>query len=131
MCATEPSPYFPVHLLISRSFSQVHAELFEQLDRRGVSWETGTKFESRLFNGVSITLESAEDIKSLHVMDVVKAIYPLRTYESPRTFNKRIITRDSEGSSISSEPRDSTHIMTGVDKLHAQGFKGKGVKIGV
>ena len=118
----------PIYVI---DFSQVHRELFEQLDRRGVSWETGTRFESRLFNAVSITLRNGDDIEALHVMDVVKAIYPLRTFEPPRTVDKRIITRAPEGPNAPSGSRDSTHIMTGVDKLHAQGFKGKGVKIGM
>ena len=73
----------------------------------------------------------ADDIETLHVMDVVKAIYPLRTFDAPRTFDKRIVTRNVDGQDALSELRDTTHIMTGVDKSHAQGFKGKGIKIGV
>jgi len=115
---------------LTSPFLQLHAELFEQLDRRGVSWETGTKFNSELLHGVSITLKNVDDIDALNVMEVVKAIHPVSTYRRPRTFGKRVIT-ERDGPKFAQDPKDSTHIMTGVDKLHAQGFKSKGIKIGV
>ncbi|KAH7097657.1 subtilisin-like protease [Auriculariales sp. MPI-PUGE-AT-0066] len=72
----------------TRSFPtrDIHAQLFEQLDRRGV--------------------DNPDDIVALQALDGVKSVHPVKTYDP-----------------------DSTHVMTGVDKLHAKGIKGKGIKV--
>ena len=64
------------------------------------------------------------------MMDIVKSIYPVRTYEVPRILGSRAVSK-RESPNVLRNQSDSTHIMTGVDKLHAQGFKGKGIKIGM
>ncbi|KAH7096447.1 subtilisin-like protease [Auriculariales sp. MPI-PUGE-AT-0066] len=116
----------------TRSFPtrDIHAQLFEQLDRRGVEWETNTKFESPIFNAVSITLSNPDDIVALQALDGVKSVHPVKTYELPRTFNAHVLSGPSDPNLPKGSP-DSTHVMTGVDKLHAKGIKGKGIKVGI
>jgi len=63
-------------------------------------------------------------------MDIVKVVRPVRTYEAPRIFGKTVLSGPSDPN-VPQGQADATHVMTGVDKLHAKGIKGKGIKIGM
>ncbi|KZV93701.1 subtilisin-like protease [Exidia glandulosa HHB12029] len=106
-----------------------HAEFFEHLDRRAISFQTRHQFNSNLFTGVSISLANPKDIEQLGSLKNVKAVRPVVVFPQPQTFDRHI----PSGPSDPRVPPDSfsTHVMTGVDKLHAQGITGKGIKIGI
>ncbi|KAH7369478.1 minor extracellular protease vpr [Plectosphaerella cucumerina] len=81
-------------------------------------------FDSAIFSGVSIESDSLNTDALLALGAVTKA-WAAMHIELPPTI---------EGESFSdaaAAPKYRVHDMTGVDKLHAEGYFGKGVKIGV
>lgn len=99
-----------------------------------------------LFNGTSFHLKDlvgATDIISrIAAMPAVKQIWPINLYSRP---NDTLVSggrfTPSAGSTSTMKKRQtpfvnstdtfSPHVMTQVDKLHAKGFNGTGVKIGI
>lgn len=108
----------------------VHAALFERLDRRGVPWTTHQKYDSDIFTGVSVTLSSGADIAALEQLEGVKAVRPVRLFDRPRPINLHVLN-GADDKHVPGGDKDSTHIMTGVDKLHKERVTGKGIKIGI
>jgi subtilisin family serine protease len=81
-------------------------------------------FDSAIFSGVSIESDSLNTDALLSLGAVTKA-WAAMHIELPPTI---------EGESFSdaaAAPKYRVHDMTGVDKLHTEGYFGKGVKIGV
>ncbi|PEL08384.1 S8 family serine peptidase [Bacillus sp. AFS017336] len=76
------------------------------------------------YNGVSIKLP-ANEVKSLLQSDAVKAVYKSATF----TVEPPVIS-DTTGEKDSTRNIESIPFL-GVDKLHEEGFTGKGVKVGV
>ncbi|EJD54606.1 hypothetical protein AURDEDRAFT_179722 [Auricularia subglabra TFB-10046 SS5] len=109
--------------------AEPHDDFFANLDRRAIGFKTRRQFKSDLFTGVSIALTNPKDIDQLSSIAGVKAVRPVVLFPPPRTFNKHIPSSPHDPA----VPPDSfsTHVMTGVDKLHAQGITGKGIKIGI
>ncbi|KZV90011.1 subtilisin-like protease [Exidia glandulosa HHB12029] len=114
----------------TNSFIDAHAAFFEHLDRRGVEWVTNSKFDSDVFTGVSVTLANPEDIAHLESLDSVKSVRPVRPFDRPRVIGKHVLSGPKDANAPAGDS-DSTHKMTGVDKLHAAGIFGKGIKIGI
>lgn len=103
------------------------------------------EFNYELFKGVSIQLnesDTAEDrAAQLASLPAVKSIWPVRLYERPtlidavapgnssenRVVERALHKRQPNGTSDGNAP----HVMTQVDRLHAEGITGKGVKIAV
>ncbi|TFK44150.1 pyrolysin [Crucibulum laeve] len=113
-----------------RSLETSHEFLYRSLRERAVVFEVDKEFNSAgLFVGAALTLNSANDAAALQNTPGVKAIRPVRKFDRP----KPVLTHVVSGVNDPALPPDSesTHIMTGVDKLHAQGIKGKGIKIGI
>jgi hypothetical protein len=97
----------------------------------------------KLFNGVSIQLKDAknaeEQASKLGSLPAVKNIWPVRVYDRPQTENHwvrksggglktgGILKRQGNGTTQAYSP----HVMTQVDKVHAMGFTGKGIKVAV
>ncbi|KAF9875340.1 subtilisin-like protease [Colletotrichum karsti] len=92
-----------------------------------------------LFKGASIrfkNLDTADEkAAKLAQLPSVKAMYPVRTYRIPQP---EIVWTGQQGRDYidlrkRQEGNDtfSTHVMTGVDKLHADGVTGKGLKVAV
>lgn len=111
-------------------FADPHASLFEHLERRGVDWVTHTKFDSDVFTGVTVSLSNPEDVAKLESLSVVKSVRPVRQFPRPRVFSKHLLSGPDDPAAPAGDS-DSTHKMTGVDKLHAEGVFGKGIKIGI
>ncbi|EJD50489.1 subtilisin-like protease [Auricularia subglabra TFB-10046 SS5] len=107
-----------------------HAALFERLDRRGVPWKTHQKYDSDIFTGVSVTLSSGADIAELEKLEGVKSVRPVRLFDRPRPINLHVLN-GADDKNVPGGDKDSTHIMTGVDKLHKERITGKGIKIGI
>ncbi|KAL0959397.1 hypothetical protein HGRIS_014646 [Hohenbuehelia grisea] len=98
--------------------------------KRGIPFDIGTEYDAHgIFVGASMTIKSADDVSKLSKVPGVKAIRPVRRIRRPEPIELHAV----------SDPQDprvpanalSTHIMTGVDKLHEEGFTGEGIKIGI
>ncbi|KAK1226082.1 hypothetical protein PQX77_010949 [Marasmius sp. AFHP31] len=110
--------------------ANVHKRLYEAMKINDVEYEISREFDSPgLFVGVSLTLKNPEDVSKLSNVHGVKAIRPLRKFYRPQPVSARVMNEDHR-EEILSNPQ-STHVITGVDKVHAEGITGKGIKIGI
>jgi subtilisin family serine protease len=94
--------------------------------------------EHQLFKGASFKLADIHDnettIGTIQSMAMVNKIWPVMLYNRPAT-----LTSTVGGATIKSPAMRkravgddyATHVMTGVDKLHAQGYTGEGIYIGL
>ncbi|KIP04605.1 hypothetical protein PHLGIDRAFT_492880 [Phlebiopsis gigantea 11061_1 CR5-6] len=101
--------------------------LYDSLRKRGVGFDVDKEFNSPgLFVGAAVTLQDKHQVLA---MPGVQAIRPVIRVQAPKPVSQHIVT----GPTDPAIPADteSTHIITGVDKLHAQGITGKGVKVGI
>ncbi|KAH9892693.1 subtilisin-like protease [Cubamyces lactineus] len=95
--------------------------------KRDLGFTVEKEFNSPgLFVGSVVTLNDAAK-----VLDIpgVQAIRPVKLIPAPQPVKKHVVT----GLDDPQIPPDSesTHILTGVDKLHAEGIFGDGIKIGI
>ncbi|KAG8967619.1 hypothetical protein FRC03_009648 [Tulasnella sp. 419] len=107
-----------------------HDALYKGLRKRAASWETTKEYnDAEVFVGASVKMTSEADLTKLAEIEGVKAIHPVYIHPRPEPMEFYI----PQGNSDSKLPSDtfSTHRMTGVDKLHAEGFTGKGIKVAV
>ncbi|CCA68627.1 related to subtilisin-like serine protease [Serendipita indica DSM 11827] len=106
-----------------------HSHLYEHMMKREISWTTTQEYLSDLFTGAAIRLENENDLANLASIQGIIDIRPVYLHPPPKPFDQHVVT----GPNDPALPPDtfSTHIMTGVDKLHAEGRFGAGVKIGV
>ena len=76
-----------------------------------------------------MSLNSEKDLVALAQVGHVKSITPVFLHARPAPLNLHI----PNGKNDPKLPPDtfSTHVMTGVDKLHAEGILGKGIKVAV
>ncbi|KAI0709562.1 pyrolysin [Cerioporus squamosus] len=98
-----------------------HEIVYESLRKRDLGFKVEKEFNSPgLFLGSVLTLDDAAK-----VLDIpgVKAIRPVTLIPAPKPVKLHVVT----GPSDPQIPPDSesTHILTGVDKLHAQGSSGR------
>ncbi|KAF9467400.1 pyrolysin [Collybia nuda] len=108
-------------------YASPHEALYTSLRKRDIGFEVDKEFNVEgLFVGAVLTLK---DITAIQNTPGVKAIRPVRKFQRPVPVKSHVVT----GLDDAAIPPDteSTHILTGVDKLHAQGITGKGVKIGI
>ncbi|KAF9264167.1 subtilisin-like protease [Marasmius fiardii PR-910] len=104
----------------------LHESLYESLRSRKISFKIDKEFASNdVFVGGMITLDNPEDINRLVDIPGLVSMRPVRIYSRPDPIKMEVVSEDA--------PRDiqSTHVMTGVDKLHAEGITGEGIKIGM
>ncbi|KAI0633256.1 subtilisin-like protease [Trametes polyzona] len=95
--------------------------------KRDLGFKVEKEFNSPgLFLGSVVTLQ---DVAKVLEIPGVQAIRPVTLIPGPKPVTKHIVT----GVDDPQIPPDSesTHILTGVDKLHAQGIAGEGIKIGI
>ncbi|OCH84198.1 subtilisin-like protease [Obba rivulosa] len=107
-----------------------HETLYDSLRRRGVGFTVDKEFNSQeLFVGAAVTLRDAQDAATVSKMSGVKAIRPVVRIPAPKPVSIHVVT----GVNDPAIPADteSTHIMTAIDKLHAQGIFGSGIKVGI
>ncbi|KAH6898227.1 peptidase S8/S53 domain-containing protein [Thelonectria olida] len=114
-------------------------EFFEKAAADG---STRMEFDYKLFKGASIQfkdLAKAEDLATKMLdLPVVKRFWPVKVYGMPDPRIEWTGSRDQEYSAIekrsaydTAKDTFSPHVMTQVDKLRAEGYTGKGVKIAV
>jgi subtilisin family serine protease len=84
--------------------------------------------------GASFHLHNHNDVSLIKALDSVASIWPITLYSRPNPRVDSIINL----SAPANETENGTyvdqfppHVMTGVDKLHAQGYTGKGVTIAI
>ncbi|KAL4251464.1 Alkaline protease 1 [Abortiporus biennis] len=115
-----------------RDFSSrdVHKNLYSHFRKRKIGFTVKKEFNNQqFFIGASITLDNPTDRKQIAAIPGVKAVRPVISVSIPKPVKIHVVT----GFDDPELPPDteSTHILTGVDKLHAQNIIGTGVKIGV
>ncbi|KAJ7045889.1 subtilisin-like protease, partial [Mycena alexandri] len=110
-----------------RNLGAPHEGLYRSLRERNIGFDIHHEYNSPgLFVGVSLTLNvNTTDAASLLNSTGVAAIRPVNKFDRPAPVDSKVV---SPGDSGSLDP-ESSHI--GVDKLHALGITGQGVKIGM
>jgi len=126
------------------SLTSPHETLYQSLRARGFGFVVDREFKAEgLFIGVALTLSNAkEDVAHLEAMPGVVAIRRVQRFSAP----KSVTTLVPSGPNDSETPPDTepSHNLTvshsydvlidlfqGVDRLHAQGIIGTGVKVGI
>ncbi|KAJ8090075.1 hypothetical protein PM082_018655 [Marasmius tenuissimus] len=126
------------HALFVRDESpaHIHKRMHNYLEARGLEYETRHEYGSPgVFVGLSLAIKDESDLHKLHSIPGVKAVHPVRMFQIPgpaeasSSIAKRAAyaTYDPKNAPFT----DTLHAITGVDKLHAKGITGKGIKIGI
>ncbi|KAG9127745.1 hypothetical protein FRC07_010197 [Ceratobasidium sp. 392] len=113
---------------LKRGFSSPHADLYNELKTRGANWEVTKEYDDPLLTGAAIKLGSDADLVKLAQASGVESITPIRLYPAPKPASQYVLKTYN---ATAAKDTFSTHVMTGVDKLHADGYYGKGIKIGI
>ncbi|KAK0122871.1 hypothetical protein ONS96_009897 [Cadophora gregata f. sp. sojae] len=133
-----------VQLKTERSLTKRAADIYSEfhlLARKdaGLDYEVRQTFsEESVFVGLSVNLRGG-DVQALKDLNNVAAVWPVRTIPAPsaalpRDFKKAVkeVRADKPLPYVTGElDVNRPHIMTGVDKAHAAGIKGKGIKVGI
>ncbi|KAH9484892.1 Minor extracellular protease vpr [Psilocybe cubensis] len=110
-----------------RSFTRSLDAVYASLQNRAIKFDVTKEFDSNgVFVGAAVVLN---DVAAIASTPGVKAIRPVVRFAQPNPVKSHVVT----GPTDSQLPVDSesTHVLTGVDKLHAQGISGAGIKIGI
>ncbi|KAF8754573.1 Subtilisin-like protein [Rhizoctonia solani] len=114
---------------LKRGFASPHEELHHDLRRRGATWEVTREYSGNILTGAAIKLASDADLPKLAGATSVESITPIYLHRAPKPVFQQVMQVTPNGTAFN-EPF-STHVMTGVDKLHAEGYFGQGIKIGI
>ncbi|KAH8828652.1 subtilisin-like protease [Flagelloscypha sp. PMI_526] len=107
-----------------------HETVYDHLNSRGVDFDILSEFNTPdIFVGASVSLKDAADVEKLRDAPGVTAVRPIVRVPRPVPLKSEVVSDASD----KKVPADtfSTHRMTGVDKLHAEGYFGKDVTIGI
>ncbi|KAF7321905.1 Subtilisin-like protease [Mycena kentingensis (nom. inval.)] len=111
-----------------RSSSSPHEDAYHAMRARGIPFNTVSEYDAPgIFTGASIRLTSPGDVARLAALPGVESIRPVIKIDMPKPLNPLVV--DSPSADL--PDTYSTHVMTGVDKAHAMGYTGEGVKIGI
>ncbi|KIM45529.1 hypothetical protein M413DRAFT_442200 [Hebeloma cylindrosporum] len=113
-----------------RSFKRSLDAIYSDLQARDILYEVLKEFDTEgIFVGAALSLDTAKDAIAVANTPGVKAIRPVRSFKAPELVERHVLS----GKSDPQLPPDSfsTHVMTGVDKVHAEGNIGNGIKIGI
>ncbi|KAJ4290416.1 hypothetical protein N0V90_010632 [Kalmusia sp. IMI 367209] len=118
------------------------ASFYSTLGSSDVAVEHRLKLDYKLFKGTSFQLKNVSDVdaaaEKIANMAIVKKIWPVRIFSVPK--NEVIWTGSDLNlaqAALQKRQEDnstdtfSTHVMTQVDQLRAQGIRGNGIKIAV
>ena len=119
----ETVPVVPKKFIIEVGQGADKDELIKDLESRPGCRVTKF-FDSAIFSGVSIESDSL-NTDALEALGAVTRAWAASHVELPPTIEGRDFSSDAAA------PEYRVHDMTGVDKLHAEGHFGKGVKIGI
>ncbi|KAJ7268650.1 peptidase S8/S53 domain-containing protein [Mycena haematopus] len=111
-----------------RSLGTPHELLYRPLQERRISFNVDKEYNAPgIFIGASLFLNNTQDVANILQTEGVLAIRPVRTFPRPvPVFSKQVSPGDP-----GLPDSESTHITTGVDKLHAKGITGKGIRVGI
>ncbi|KAG8756358.1 hypothetical protein FRC11_005399 [Ceratobasidium sp. 423] len=112
-----------------RGFASPHEEFYHDLRRRGVNWEVTKEYSDNLLTGAAVKLRSDVDLVKLAEAAGVESIAPVYLYPAPKPVSHQAMGLPTNPTAL--DDLFSTHVMTGVDKLHAEGYFGQGIKIGL
>ncbi|KAJ6603216.1 subtilisin-like protease [Mycena vulgaris] len=112
-----------------RALGTPHELLYRSLRQRKIGFSVHKEYDTPgIFVGAAMTLtESPLDVANILNTDGIVAIRPIRTYARPAPVSSKHVSPGDAGV----PDGQSTHVTTGVSKLHAKGITGKGVKIGI
>ncbi|KAG9126235.1 hypothetical protein FRC07_004315 [Ceratobasidium sp. 392] len=113
---------------LKRGFTSPHAELYHDLERRGAVWEVQKEYTGELLTGAAVTLGSEADLAKLAQANGVQSITPVYIHPPPNVTDTR--ANGFAGSTPANE-NAAGHARTGVDKLHAEGYFGKGITVAI
>jgi subtilisin family serine protease len=90
------------------------------------------EYNSQLFLGVSLFLNNDQDLIHLANANSVIGISPVTLIPRPVP-QKSVVLSGPDDPALATGEGDaqSVHIMTGVNKLHAQGITGRGIRVGI
>ncbi|KAF7361610.1 Subtilisin-like protease [Mycena venus] len=112
-----------------RTMASRHEEVYEAIRQKDIPFSVGQEYNtSEILIGVAIRLSSSGDVAKLSEISGVEAIRPIVKVPAPRPVSSVVINNPK---ATDLPDTYSTHVMTGVDKIHAQGNFGKGIKIGI
>ncbi|CAE6403377.1 unnamed protein product [Rhizoctonia solani] len=114
---------------LKRGFASPHEELYHDLKRRDAKWEVTKEYSDELLTGAAVKVGSDADLLKLAEASGVQSITPVYLHAPPKPVFQQVMKDTTDATA----PKDvfSTHVMTGVDKLHNEGYYGKGIKIGI
>ncbi|KAJ3530209.1 hypothetical protein NMY22_g8670 [Coprinellus aureogranulatus] len=113
-----------------RSYARALDAVYQSMKTRDVQFDVSKEYEAPgLFVGASLTIASTSDAVALNNIPGIKGIYPIRSYKAPAPIETHVVTGLGDTKAI--PPVISTHVATGVDRVHAKGYFGKGIKIGI
>ncbi|KAK1225206.1 hypothetical protein PQX77_011886 [Marasmius sp. AFHP31] len=105
--------------------THIHKRMYNTFESRGLNYKVHYEYGSPgVLVGMSVTLQNPLDFEALRSIPGVRSITPVTRPISKRT------EYDAYDPKIA-PVTDALHRMTGVDKLHAAGITGKGIKIGI
>ncbi|KAG9050739.1 hypothetical protein FS837_002683 [Tulasnella sp. UAMH 9824] len=118
----------PVDGLGRRSGENPHSALYTSLDKRQAKWSLRRQYDTPgIFVGAAINVASETDLVALAGISHVVSISP--AYKRPRP--KPVGSRRLKNKNAHALDSFGPHVMTGVDKLHAEGTFGKGIRVAI
>ncbi|KAI3609470.1 hypothetical protein WG66_001257 [Moniliophthora roreri] len=124
-----PVRRYIVELENTPGFGDVHEPLYAALKSHHVGFKVDKEYRSQgVFYGAAVTLD---DVTALENAPGVIAVRPVRTYSRPEPIKMIPVNPLSSDGFVPVAESQSSHVMTGVDKLHAKGITGEGIKVGM
>ncbi|KAG8963824.1 hypothetical protein FRC00_004916, partial [Tulasnella sp. 408] len=118
----------PVDGLGRRSGENPHSALYTSLDKREAKWSLRRQYDvPGIFVGAAINAASETDLVALAEISHVVSISPV----SKRPRPKPVGSRRFKNKNVHAFDSFAPHVMTGVDKLHAEGIFGKGIRVAI
>lgn len=103
-----------------------HEILYTYLEERDVSYEVDVEYDTAdIFVGAAVTLADTQDAAELGDTEGIKAIRPVRVYPPPTLPWWDVVAEDD------TPDIQTTHVLRGVDKVHAEGNFGAGILVGI
>ncbi|KZT21765.1 subtilisin-like protease [Neolentinus lepideus HHB14362 ss-1] len=113
-----------------RAYASVHDALYRSLRKRGVSFGVKKEYnQPGIMVGATLKVSSPQDVEQIASIAGVEAIRPVVAVPMPKRINQFSVSSPND-SRITADS-ETTHVMTGVDKAHAAGITGEGIKIGI
>ncbi|KAJ3521240.1 hypothetical protein NMY22_g12392 [Coprinellus aureogranulatus] len=113
-----------------RAYARAIDAVYDSIKARDVEFEVNKEYDSPgYFVGASLTITSTSDASALDDIPGLQNVYPVTTFKIPVLDDTHIVTEPGDPRALPSTV--SSHVITGVDRVHARGFFGKGIKIAI